>query len=151
MAAILFTLFPSDYDNLLRWLFSELIHLGIRDQLDPLNTWTQTIRPDQDPAYKQPTILTNIGLSAIIINNFIPHSFFQRAGLLTPLLTCSPFHSLHKLFQVQLPVLPLPFRTNYSKSKFSLLFRLPGQFILSPTSIFHKFSVTIPFSVLAAI
>ena len=42
-ASILFTLFPGDYDNLLQWPFSKIIHIGIRDQLDPLNTWMRTI------------------------------------------------------------------------------------------------------------
>ena len=45
-ASILFTLFPGDFDNLLKWPFSKLIHISIRDQLDPLNTWMKTIRPD---------------------------------------------------------------------------------------------------------
>ena len=48
-----FTLFLGDYDNLLQWPFSKLIHIGIRDQLDPLNTWTKTIWPDQNPPYKK--------------------------------------------------------------------------------------------------
>ena len=47
--SILFTLFPGDFDNLLKWPFSKLIHIGIRDQLDPMNIWMKTIRPDQDP------------------------------------------------------------------------------------------------------
>ena len=37
-ASILFTLFPGDYDNLLQWPFTKIIHIGIRDQLDPMNT-----------------------------------------------------------------------------------------------------------------
>ena len=57
-ASILFTLFPGDYDNLLKWPFSKLLHIGIRYQLDPMNTWMKTIRPDQDPAYKKPTMST---------------------------------------------------------------------------------------------
>ena len=73
-ASILFTLFPGEYDNLLQWPFSKLIHIGIRDQLDPLNTWMKTIRPDQDPAYKKPTISTKTGVETILIPNFIPHS-----------------------------------------------------------------------------
>ena len=48
-ASILFTLFAGDYDNLLQWPSSKLIHNGIRDQLDPMNTWMKTIQPDQDP------------------------------------------------------------------------------------------------------
>ena len=51
--------------------FSKLIHIGIRDQL---NTWTKTIRPDQDPAYKKPTISSKKGVSTIIIHKFVPHS-----------------------------------------------------------------------------
>ena len=73
-ASILFTLFPGDYDNLLKWPFSELTHIRIRDQLDPLNTWKKTIRPDQDPAYKKPTMSTKTGATTVLINNFIPHS-----------------------------------------------------------------------------
>ena len=42
-ASILFTLFPGDYDNLLQWPFSKHIHIGVRDQLDPMNTWMKTI------------------------------------------------------------------------------------------------------------
>ena len=49
-ASILFTHFPGDYDNLPHWPFSKTIHIGIRHQLDPMNTWMKTIRPDQDPA-----------------------------------------------------------------------------------------------------
>ena len=73
-ASILFTLFPGNYDNLLKWPFSKLIHIGIRDQLDPLNTWRKTIRSDQDPAYKKPTMSTKTGAAIVLINNFIPHS-----------------------------------------------------------------------------
>ena len=83
--SILFNLFPGDYDNLIQWPFSKLIRIGISDQLDSLNTWTKTIRPDQDPANKTPTISTKKGVSTIIINNFIPHSrlFSENEGFLT--------------------------------------------------------------------
>ena len=73
-ASILFALFPGDYDNLLQWPFSKMIHIGIRDQLDPMNTWMKTIRPDQDPAFQKPTMSTKTGAEAILINIFIPHS-----------------------------------------------------------------------------
>ena len=73
-ASIVFVLFPGDYDNLLKWLFSKLIHIGIRNQLDPLNTWMKTIRRDQDPVYKKPTMSTKTGAATILINTFIPHS-----------------------------------------------------------------------------
>ena len=83
-ASILFTLFPGDYDNLLQWPFTKIIHIGIRDQLDPMNTWMKTIKPDQDPAYKKPTMSTKTGAATILINNFIPHSklFCQTEGFI---------------------------------------------------------------------
>ena len=73
-ASVLFALFPGDYDNLLQWPFTKTIHIGIRDQLDPMNTWMKTILPDQDPAYKKPTMSTKTGVATILINKFIPHS-----------------------------------------------------------------------------
>ena len=35
-ASVLFALFPGNYDNLLQWPFTKTIHIGIRDQLDPI-------------------------------------------------------------------------------------------------------------------
>ena len=83
-ASILFTLFPGDYDNLLHWPFSKLIHIGIQDQTDPLNTWMKTIPPDQDPAYKKPTSSAKIGAATILISNCISHSklFNETEGFL---------------------------------------------------------------------
>ena len=83
-ASFLFTLFPGDYDNLLQWPFSKFIDIGIRDQLDPWNTWMKTIRPDQDPAFKKPTMSTKTGVETVLINNFIPHSklFSETEGFL---------------------------------------------------------------------
>ena len=83
-ASKLFTLFPGDFDNLLKWPFSKLIHMGIRDQLDPMNTWIKTIRPDQDPAYKKPTMSTKTEAAIVLINNFISHSklFSETEGFL---------------------------------------------------------------------
>ena len=83
-ASFLFALFPGDYDNLHQWPFTKTIHIGIRDQLDPMNTWMKTILPDQDPAYKKPTMSTKTGVATILINNFIPHSklFGETEGFL---------------------------------------------------------------------
>ena len=83
-ASILFTLFPGDYDNLHQWPFSKHIHIGDRDQLDPINTWMKTIRLDQDPAYKKPTMSTKTGVATILINNFILQSklFSETEGFL---------------------------------------------------------------------
>ena len=49
-----------------------------------MNTWMKTIRPDQDPAYKKPTMPTKTGVATILINNFIPHSklFSETEGFL---------------------------------------------------------------------
>ena len=83
-ASVVFALFPGDYDNLLQWPFTKTIHIGIRDQLDPMNTWIKAILPDQDPAYKKPTMSTKTGVATILINNFIPHSklFSETEGFL---------------------------------------------------------------------
>ena len=64
--------------------FSKLIHIDIRDQLDPMNTGMKTIRPDQDPAYKKPATSTKTGVATILFNNFIPHSklFSESEGFL---------------------------------------------------------------------
>ena len=44
----------------------------------------KTIRPDQDPAYKKPTMSTKTGAAIVLINNFIPHSklFKETEGFL---------------------------------------------------------------------
>ena len=65
-ASILFTLLPGDFDNFFQWPISKLIHIGIRDELDPLNTWIKTIRPDQEPAYKKPTMSTKTGIATTL-------------------------------------------------------------------------------------
>ena len=48
-ASIMFALFPGDYDGLLKWPFSKKIHLSVRDQLDPQNTWTISFAPSDRP------------------------------------------------------------------------------------------------------
>ena len=75
-ASMDFTLFPGDLDNLLRWPFSNLIHLGFYDKLDSFSTWTQTMWLDNDPAYKQPTISTRAGISTIAFINLTPNLDF---------------------------------------------------------------------------
>ena len=83
-ALILFTFFLGDYDNLLQWPFSKTIHIRNRDQLDPMNTWLKTIRPDQDPVFKKPTMSTKTGVATILNNIFLPHSklFSETEGFL---------------------------------------------------------------------
>ena len=73
--------FYSHSSSVTKTIYSKgkLIHNGISDHLDPLNTWTKTIGPDQGPAYNKPTISTKKGISTIIINDFIPHSTLPSA------------------------------------------------------------------------
>ena len=47
-----------------------------------MNTWMNTIRLDQDPAYKSPTMSTKTGAASILINNFIPHPKLETEGYL---------------------------------------------------------------------
>ena len=54
-ASIMFALFPGDYDGLLKWPFSKTIHLSVRDQLDPPNTWTITFAPSERISFWRPT------------------------------------------------------------------------------------------------
>ena len=73
-ATIIFALFPGDYDGLLRWLFPKAIHLSLRDQLDPLNAWTQTIQPTQEPPFRQPISPLKNDAFDVAFYKFIPHS-----------------------------------------------------------------------------
>ena len=68
--------FPGDCDNLLRWPFPKKIHLGLRDQLDPLNTWTQKVQPTQEHPFRRPTSAPKNEAFAIAFHRFIPHSKF---------------------------------------------------------------------------
>ena len=49
-----------------------------------MNNWMKTIRPDQDPAYRKPTMSSKTGPATVLINNFIPHSklFSETEGFL---------------------------------------------------------------------
>ena len=57
-ATLIFALFPGDYDGLLRWPLPKVVHLSLRDQLDPLNAWTQTIQPTPEPPSDDQTLLS---------------------------------------------------------------------------------------------
>ena len=73
-ATIIFTFFPGDYDGLLRWPFPKAIHLSLRDQLDPLNAWTQRIQPTQEPPFRRPTSSLKNDAFTVAFYKFIPHS-----------------------------------------------------------------------------
>ena len=73
---IFFAFFPGDNDNLLRWPFPKIIHLGLRYQLDPLNTWTQSVQPTQEYPFRRPTSSPKNEAFAIGFHRFIPHSKF---------------------------------------------------------------------------
>ena len=49
-----------------------------------MNNSMKTIPPDQDPAYKKPTMSTKTAAATILINNFIPHPklFSEIVGFL---------------------------------------------------------------------
>ena len=83
-ATLIFAFFPGDYDGLLRWPFPKVIHLSLRDQLDPLNAWTQTIQPTQEPPFRGPTSSFKNEAFAVALYNFIPHSklFSETDGYL---------------------------------------------------------------------
>ena len=70
-ASIVFALFPGDYDELLTWPFSKTIHLSVRDQLDPQNTWTISFPPSERISFRRPT---RKPLPTLMNFNFFPHS-----------------------------------------------------------------------------
>ena len=67
----MFALFPGDYDGLLTWPFSKTIHLSVRDQLDPQNTWTITFALSERISFRRPT---REPLPTLMNFNFFPHS-----------------------------------------------------------------------------
>ena len=78
-ASIMFALFPGDYDGLLTWPFSKTIHLSVRDQLDPQNTWTIFFAPSDRISFRRPT---RDPLPTLMKFNFFPHSkMFSRTGI----------------------------------------------------------------------
>ena len=70
-ASVMFALFPGDYDGLLKWPFSKTIHLSVRDQLDPQNTWTISFAPSDRISFRRPT---RDPLPTLMKFNFFPHS-----------------------------------------------------------------------------
>ena len=70
-ASIIFALFPGDYDGLLKWPFSKMIHLSVRDQLDPQNTSTITSAPSERISFRRPT---REPLPTLMNFNFFTHS-----------------------------------------------------------------------------
>ena len=70
-ASIMFAVFPGDYDVLLTWPFPKTIHLSVRGQLDPQNTWTITFAPSEKISFRRPT---REPLRTLMNFNFFPHS-----------------------------------------------------------------------------
>ena len=75
-ATLIFAFFPGDYHGLSRRPFPKVIHLSLRDQLDPLNAWTRTIRPTQEPPFRRPTSSLKNDAFAVAFYKYIPHSKF---------------------------------------------------------------------------
>ena len=69
--SIMFALFPGDYDGLLKWPFSKTIHLSVRDQLDPQNTWTISFATSDRMSFRRPT---RDPFPTLMNFNFFPHS-----------------------------------------------------------------------------
>ena len=70
-ASIMFALFPGDYDSVLTWPFLKTIHLLVRDQLNPQNTWTITFATSEKISFRSPT---REPLPTLMKFNFFPHS-----------------------------------------------------------------------------
>ena len=70
-ASIMSASFPGDYDGLLTWPFSKTIHISVRDQLDPQNTWTISFAPSDRISFRRPT---REPVPTLMNFNFFPHS-----------------------------------------------------------------------------
>ena len=70
-ASIMFALFSGDYDGLLTRPFPKTIHLSVRDQLDPQNTWTISFAPSDRISFRRPT---REPLPTLMNFSFFPHS-----------------------------------------------------------------------------
>ena len=70
-ASLMFALFPGDYDSLLTWPFPKTIHLSVRAQLDPRNTWTTAFAPSEKISFRRPT---REPLPTLMNFIFLPHS-----------------------------------------------------------------------------
>ena len=73
-ATVIFAFFSGDYDGLLLWPFPKVIHPSLRDQLVPLNAWTQTIQPTLEPSFRRPTSSLKKDAFAVALYKYIPHS-----------------------------------------------------------------------------
>ena len=70
-ASILFALFPGDYDGLLTRPFPKKVHLSVRDQLDPQNTWTIAFAPSEKISFRRHS---REPLPTLMNFNFLQHS-----------------------------------------------------------------------------
>ena len=58
----------------LRWPFPKVIHPSLRDQLDPLNAWTQTVQATLEPPFRRPTSSLKNDAFAVALYKCIPDS-----------------------------------------------------------------------------
>ena len=76
-ASISLSMSAGEYDDMLSWPVSKIIQIKVRDQLNPLNTWSQTIET------KEPTRPTSAEFSTaptVRYPEFSPHSkLFKKA------------------------------------------------------------------------
>ena len=73
-ATLIFAFFPGDYDGLLRWPSLKVVHLHLRDQMDPFNACTQTIQPTRQAPFRRPTASLRNDAFAVALYKCIPHS-----------------------------------------------------------------------------
>ena len=64
-----------DYDGIARWPLQKKKQLGVRDQLDRLNTWYRTIELKRTKELTRPRSYNGCNKLPILRSlNFIPHS-----------------------------------------------------------------------------
>ena len=69
-----FALFPENYDGLVHWPFPKVVHLGLRDRLDPHNTWTRNLQPTLESPFRRPTSSMKYETFAVALYIFSSHS-----------------------------------------------------------------------------
>ena len=96
---------PGEYDDILSWPVSKTIQIKVRDQLNPLNVWSQTIEP------RELTRLTTADFSTVPTvryPNFFPHTKlfeFSKKLMATFIMTLCTFKLLSLTSRYHLPSL----------------------------------------------
>ena len=70
-ASISLSISAGEYDDILPWPVSKTIQINVRDQLNPLNTWSQTIDSKE---WTRPTSAHSSTVHTVRYPYFIPHT-----------------------------------------------------------------------------